>query len=92
MVQGITDNLEEGLNKFIGRSAIIIQNGFIESEYSIEKLKYCIEYEILTIADEEDTNYIQININQIYKIEKSEKEIKFCLDNDLNITIKIKRK
>lgn len=91
MVQGITDNLEEGLNKFIGRSAIIIQNGFIESEYSIEKLKYCIEYEILTIADEEDTNYIQININQIYKIEKSEKEIKFCLDNDLNITIKIKR-
>ncbi len=91
MVQGITDNLEEGLNKFIGRSAKIIQNGFIESEYSIEKLKYCIEYEILTIADEEDTNYIQININQIYKIEKSEKEIKFCLDNDLNITIKIKR-
>ena len=91
MVQGITDNLEEGLNKFIGRSAIIIQNGFIESDYSIEKLKYCIEYEILTIADEEDTNYIQININQIYKIEKSEKEIKFCLDNDLNITIKIKR-
>ena len=91
MVQGITDNLEEGLNKFIGRSAIIIQNGFIESEYSIEKLKYCIEYEILTIADEEDTNYIQININQIYKIEKSEKEIKFFLDNDLNITIKIKR-
>ena len=92
MVQGITDNLEEGLNKFIGRSTKIIQNGFIESEYSIEKLKYCIEYEILTIADEEDTNYIQININQIYKIEKSEKEIKFCLDNDLNITIKIKRK
>ena len=39
MVQGITDNLEDGLNKFIGRSAIIIQNGFIESEYSIEKLK-----------------------------------------------------
>lgn len=91
MVQSITNSLEEKLNEFIGTNAIIMQNGFIECEYLIEKLKYSIECETLTIADEEGTNYLKINLNQIYKIDKNDKEIKFYLDNDLNITIKIKR-
>lgn len=91
MVYSITDNLEENLNEFIGTNAIIMQNGFIECEYLIEKVKYSIEYETLTIADKEGTNYLKINFNQIYNIDKSGKEIKFYLDNDLNITIKIKR-
>lgn len=65
MVQGITSNLEEILNEFIGTNVIIIQNGFIECKYSIEKLKFIIEYEVLTIADEESTNYLKINLNQI---------------------------
>ena len=91
MVRGITDNLEEKLNEFKGTNAIIMQEGFIECEYLIEKLNYSIEYEILTIADKESTNYLKINLNQIYNIDKSEKEIKFYLDNDLTISIKTKR-
>ena len=90
MVRAITDNLEEKLNEFKGTNAIIMQEGFIECEYLIEKLKYSIEYETLTIADKEDTNYLKINLNQIYNIDKNDKEIKFYLDNDLNITIKKK--
>ena len=91
MVRGITDNLEEKLNEFKGTNAIIMLEGFIESGYSIEKLNYYIEYETLTIAGKEGTNYLKINLNQIYNIDKNDKEIKFYLDNDLNIIIKIKR-
>ena len=65
MVQGITSNLEEKLKEFSGANAFIMQNGFIECKYSIEKLKYIIEYEVLTIVDEESTNYLKINLNQI---------------------------
>ena len=91
MVRGITDNLEEKLNEFKGTNAIIMQEGFIESRYSIEKLNYSIKYETLTIADKEGTNYLRINLNQIYNIDKNYKEIKFYLDNDLTINIKTKR-
>ena len=91
MVQGVTNSLEEKLNEFIGTNAIIMQNGFIEGKWSIEKLKYSIEYETLTIADKEGTNYLKINLNQIYNIDKKDNEFKFYLDNDLNISIKIKR-
>ena len=61
MVRGITDNLEEKLSEFIGTNAIIMQEGFIEIGYSIEKLNYSIEYETLTIAGKECTNYLKIN-------------------------------
>ena len=91
IVHSITDNLEVKLNEFIGTNAIIMQDGFIECEYSIEKLNYSIKYEILTIADKESTNYLKINLNQIYRIVQNEKEIKFYLDNDLTISIKAKR-
>ena len=91
MVRAIIDNLEEKLNEFKGTNAIIMQKGFIECEYLIEKVKCSIEYETLTIAGKEDTNYLKINLNQIYNIDKSEKEIKFYLDNDLTISIKTKR-
>lgn len=91
MLHSIGDNLEEKLNEFIGKNAIIMQNGFIEGKWSIEKLKCSIEYETLTIADKESTNYLKINLNQIYNIDKKDNEFKFYLDNDLNISIKIKR-
>lgn len=91
MLHSIGDNLEEKLNEFIGKNAIIMQNGFIKGKCSIEKLKYSIEYETLTIADKESTNYLKINLNQIYNIDKKDNEFKFYLDNDLNISIKIKR-
>lgn len=89
MVQNINNNLEENLNTFIGKSVTIIQDGFLKSEYSIHKLHYFIEYEILNITDGESKNYLKINLNQIYKIENNENEIKLYLDNDTIICFTI---
>ena len=65
MVQIINDSLEGKLNEFIGKTVIIILDGFLKSEYSIHKLNYFIEFEILNITDEESKNYLKINLNQI---------------------------
>ena len=89
MVQNINNNLEKKLNKFIGKNVIIIQDGFLKSEYSIHKLNYFIKYEILNIIDKESNNYLKINLNQIYKIENNEKEIRLYLDNDTIICLTI---
>ena len=89
MIQNINNSLEEKLNEFIGKSVTITQNGFLKNRYSIHKLKYFIEYEILNITDDESHNYLNINLNQIYKIEINEKDIKLYLDNDTIICIAI---
>lgn len=89
MIQNINNDLEEKLNDFIRKSVTIIQDGFLKSEYSIHKLNYFIEYEILNITDEESNNYLNINLNQIYKIENNETEIKLYLDNDTIICLTI---
>lgn len=89
MVQNTNNNLEEKLNEFIGKNITITQDGFLKNEYLINKLKYFIEYEILNITDEESKNYLKINLNQIYKIENNEKDIKLYLDNDTIICLGI---
>lgn len=81
MVQNTNNSLEEKLNKFIGKNVIVTLDGFLKNKYSIHKLKYFIEYEILNITDEESENYLKINLNQIYKMEINEKNIKLYLDN-----------
>ena len=88
MTQNI-DSLEEKLNEFNEKNVVITQNGFLQNKYSIHKLKYFIEYEILNIIDEERENYLKININQIYKMEINEKNIKLYLDNDIIICLTI---
>ena len=85
------DDLKKYLNNFSNKTIIIHQNGFIGSTYSINKLKYFTEYDILNIIDENGENYIKINLNQIYKTENKENEIKLYLDNDITITLKLKR-
>ena len=89
MAQNINNSLEEKLNEFVGKSVTITQDGFLKTNYSIHKLKYFIEYEILNITDEENQNYLNINLNQIYKMEINEKDIKLYLDNDTIICIAI---
>ena len=89
MVQNTNNSLEEKLNEFIGKTVIITQDGFLKNKYSIHKLKYFIEYEILNITDEESQSYLKINLNQIYKIKINEKDIKLYLDNDTIICIVI---
>ncbi len=85
------DDLKKCLNNFSNNTIIIHQNGFIGSTYSIKKLKYFIEYDILNIVDESSENNIKINLNQIYKTENKENEIKLYLDSDITITLKLKR-
>ena len=89
MMPNTNNGLEEKLNEFIGKDVIITQDGFLKNKYSIHKLKYLIEYEILNITDEESQNYLKINLNQIYKMEINEKDIKLYLDNDTIISIAI---
>lgn len=89
MTQNINSSLEKKLNEFIGKNVIITQDGFLKNKYLIHKLKYFIEYEILNITDEESQNYLKINLNQIYKIEIDEKDIKLFLDNDTIIYLGI---
>ena len=89
MVQNTNNSLEEKLNEFIGKNVTITQDGFLKNKYSIHKLKYFIEYEILNITDEESQNYLKINLNQIYKIKINEKDIKLYSDNDTIICISI---
>ena len=89
MIQNTNNSLEKKLNEFIGKNIIIIQYGFLKNKYSIHKLKYFIEYEILNITDDESQNYLKINLNQIYKMKINEKDIKLYLDNDTIICLAI---
>ena len=89
MAQNINNSLEEKLNEFVEKSVTITQSGFLKNKYSIHRLKYFIEYEMLNITDEESKNYLKINLNQIYKIEINEKDIKLYLDNDTIICLSI---
>ena len=89
MSQNINNSLEEKLNEFVGKSLTITQDGFLKNKYSINNLNYFIEYEILNITDEKSKNYLMINLNQIYKIEINEKDIKLYLDNDSIICLGI---
>ena len=89
MIQNINNGLEEKLKEFVGKNITITQEGFLKNKYSIHKLNYFIEHEILDISDEESKNYLKINLNQIYNIEINEKDIKLYLDNDTIIFLSI---
>lgn len=91
MLKNMNIDLEKFLNNFIEKAVRISQSGFVESTYSINKLKYFIEYDILNILDDNSKNSIKINLNQVYKIENEKDKIIFYLDNDTTITLSLKR-
>ena len=91
MVQNYSLILEEKLNEFLGQNVTIIQDGFIQSCFMINNLKFTIEYEILNIFDESGNFYLKINLNQVYKINLDEKNIKLFLDYDTAIALVLKR-
>ena len=86
MEKNIIEDLEKNLKNLKQKNVIINQNGFLESKYPINNLKYFIESDILNILDEKEQNYIKINLNQVYKIYNKEKII-FYLDNDTTIIL-----
>ena len=81
------NSIFEELKNLVGRDIEIIQDGFLKSKYSINKLKYFIENGILNILDEESENYLKINLNQIYYIEFLKNTIKLYMDNDTIICL-----
>ena len=91
MMQNYSSILEKNLNKFLGQNVTIIQDGFIQSCFMINNLKFIIEYEILNIFDESSNFYLKINMNQVYKIDFDEKNIKLFLDYDTTIALSLKR-
>ena len=91
MVQNYSFILKEKLNEFLGQNVTIIQDGFIQSCFMINNLKFIIEYEILNIFDESSNFYLKINLNQVYKIDFDEKNVKLFLDYDTTIALVLKR-
>ena len=61
--------------------------GCIESNFSIEKLEYSLEKDILEIKDKESKGNISVNLNQAYQVEEKERELQVYLDNDLMVQI-----
>ena len=91
MVQNYSFILKEKLNEFLGQNVTIIQDGFIQSCFMINNLKFIIEYEILNIFDESSNFYLKINLNQVYKIDFDDNNIKLFLDYDTTIALLLKR-
>ena len=87
MTQEKENNLQKNLEKLISKTVTIKQDGFLKSKYSMQKFEFNITFEILNITDENSTNYLNINLNQIYKTEFNEENITLYLDNDTIIYI-----
>ncbi len=87
MTQEQENNLQKNLEKLISKTVTIKQDGFLKSKYSMQKFEFNITFEILNITDENSTNYLNINLNQIYKTEFNEENITLYLDNDTIIYI-----
>ncbi|MCI8290896.1 MAG: hypothetical protein HFJ25_01375 [Clostridia bacterium] len=83
--------IEEYLKEITGDEIEIGLSGFINGNLKIKNLKYYIEYDILKLEDEKSSNNININLNQIIKVnlDNNRKHIIIYLDNDLNISMQI---
>lgn len=81
--------IEEYLKRLSGDKIEIQMFGFIAGNIKIEKLKYYIAYDILSITDEKSPNNISINLNQVVrtKTDNEQQQIIIYLDNDLTISI-----
>ena len=75
------------LERYKEKPVAIKQKGFVSSELFVNMLLFDIDNDILYLKDKLDKTYISININQIYKIEESEKSSNLFLDNDMQLEI-----
>ena len=88
MENDTTRKLLENLENLNQKSVEVEQKGFVESYISMKKLNYNLEYDILKIQDESSDAYLKINLNQIYEVNKTDKQICILLDNDMKIIIR----
>ena len=81
-------NVKDFLSYFLDKSIVITQDGFLKSQFSIKKFAFLFDYEILKVSDTNGTNYLSINLNQVYNFENFDNLLKFYLDNDTIISFK----
>ena len=81
--------MEKCLDKLKQKPIRISQNGFMISQFFINKLMYKIEDDILNLRDETKEIYLSVNLNQVYQIEINENKMSLFLDNDTQIEISI---
>ena len=81
--------IEKCLDNLKQKPVIIKQNGFIINQFSIDRLIYKIQNDILNLRDELKETYLSLNLNQVYKLEISENKLNLFLDNDIEIQISI---
>lgn len=82
------NKITKKLQKAQGQQLTVIEEGFIKSKFQIQNLQYSIKEEILQLEDKEKSTYIEINLNQVYKVNDLEEEIGIFLDNDMKIILK----
>ena len=87
MENPIIQKVAEDIKKFNKEAITIKQTGFIANQIFIDRLIYNIEYDTLNLKDEFKGNYVTINLNQVYKVEKSNNELTLYIDNDTQITL-----
>lgn len=91
MIKNEDNNLKGKLDNFEGKSVLVTQEGFLQSKFTIQSLKYEIKYDILSILDENAQNYLNINLNQVYKLDISGTGIIFYMDEDIKISLENKK-
>lgn len=81
--------LIEIIKNFKNTGIYIRLEGTIESINTIHKLNYSIQYDILRLTDKISKNYLNINLNLVYRIKVSNDKnvIKLYLDEDIIVTI-----
>lgn len=84
-------DLKNNLDIIKDKNLIINQFGFIETSFEIKNFKYTIVYDLLKIFDKQSSNFITININQIYNIIYRKEKIELHLDNDTILLLETKR-
>ena len=80
-------NIVEILAKYTGKNISIKQEGFLQAQYEILKMNYQYQGDLLKINSTQNENYLELNLNQIHKIEETENEIKIYMDNDTIVNI-----
>lgn len=79
--------IEEYLENLQQKQIRVSQNGFLMSQFFIEKMMYKIQNDILNLRDESKEIYLSLNLNQVYQIEIGEKKMILFLDNDTEIEL-----
>lgn len=77
------------IKSFKNNGVYIGLEGTIESINTIHKLNYSIQYDILRLTDKSSKNYLNINLNLVYRIKASNDKnvIELYLDQDIIVTI-----